>query len=209
MKPVKYTDINDLTLFLAGTAMKPLLRDDLWQCYGYKKRPKVGLIFSKMFPKKYELENFITREVLTMSFIDLFNGIKKSKVSSDTKLLISIGVLDHFFSTTKHLFTPDIFMDNLFATYNSYLQGSPSKLHEPIIIKAKDVLGKKDFAKFMVGTIQLLTAEQVDDYLLKSDYLKDVIDESSIRAETKLNIEMPKETYEKYGSLISEKILAC
>lgn len=203
----KIVDINELVIFLAGTAMQPLLKDDLWQCYGYGKRPKTGNILNKMFPKKYELENFISKEVLTMSLIDVLNGIKKSKVSSDTKLLISIGVIDQFLSTTQHLFTPDSFMDNLFTSYTSFLKCDKSKLHEPIILKAKDILDKKDFAKFMVGTIKLLAMEHADDYLLKSDYFRDAIDKSSLLAETKLKIEMPEEMYKKYGALLSKKIL--
>jgi len=202
----KTTDVNNLVLFLAGTAMRPLLQDDLWQCYGYANRPKSGAILSKMFPKKFELENFISKEVLTMSIIDVLNGIKKSKASSDTKLLISIGVIDQFISTTKHLFSPESFMDNLFVSYDSYLKCDKSKLHEPIIIKSKSVLDKKDFAKFIVGTIKLLAMEHADDYLLKSDYFRDTIDKSTKLSEVKLKVEMP-EMYKKYGNMISDKIL--
>lgn len=202
----KQTDINDLVQFLAGTAMQPLLKDDLWQCYGYAKRPKSGAILAKMFPKKYELENFITKEVLTMSVIDVLNGIKKSNVSLDTKLLISIGIIDQFISVTQHLFSPESFMDNLFDSYALYLKCDKSKLHEPIIIKSKSILDKKDFAKFMVGTIKLLAMEHTDDYLLKSDYFKDAIDKSPILEEVKLKVTMP-EIYKKYGNMILNKIL--
>ena len=62
----KITDINNLTLFLAVAGMKPLLNDEVWQCYGYKKRPKKGNIWNKIFPKMFELENFISKEILTM-----------------------------------------------------------------------------------------------------------------------------------------------
>lgn len=202
----KIIDINDLVLFLAGTAMKPLLKDELWQNYGYGERPKKGAVWVKMFPKKFELENYITKAVLTMGMIDVLNGIKKSKVSQDTKLLISIGVVDQFLTTTEHLFTPDSFMDDLSITYVSYLKCDKSKLHEPLILKAKNILNRKDFAKFMVGTIQLLAMEHADDYLLKSDYLRDVIDKS-ILTEAKLKISMPEEMYRKYGDLLSKQIL--
>jgi len=201
----KITDIDDLVVFLAGTGMKPLLKDEIWQCYGYKKRPRKGNIWNKMFPKKFELENFITKEVLTMGLVDVLNGIKKSTATSDTKLLISIGVLDQFLSTTKHLFSSDSFMENLFSTYASFLKSDKSKLHEPIILKAKDVLDKKDFAKFMVGTVKLLAIEHADDFLLNSNYIKDAIDNSSI--ENKLKISLPEEMYKKYRALLSEKIL--
>ncbi len=201
----KISDINDLVLFLAATAMKPLLNDEVWQCYGYGKRPKHGNIWNRIFPKMFELENFISKEILIMGLIDILNGIKKSKEESDTKLLLSIGVIDQFLSTTKHMFPSDSFMENLFSAYASYLKSEKSKIHEPVILKAKDVLNKKDFAKFMVGTIKLLAIEHTDDYLLKSDYIKSVIEKSA--KDNKLKISIPDEMYKKYVPLIEEKIL--
>ena len=168
----KITDINDLVLSLAVVARKPLLNDEVWQCYGYKKRPRQGNMWNKIFPKMFELENFISKEILTMGLIDVLNGIRKSTETSDTKLLISIGVVDQFLSTTKHMFSLDLFMENLFSTYASYLKSEKSKIHEPVILKSKDVLNKKDFAKFMVGTIKLLAIEHAEDFVLKSDYIK-------------------------------------
>jgi hypothetical protein len=201
----KISDINDLVLFLTATAMKPLLNDEVWQCYGYRKRPKHGNIWNRIFPKMFELENFISKEILIMGLIDILNGIKKSREESDTKLLLSIGVIDQFLSTTKHMFPSDLFMENLFSAYASYLKSEKSKIHEPVILKAKDVLNKKDFAKFMVGTIKLLAIEHADDYLLKSDYIKSVIEKSA--KENKLKISIPDEMYKKYVPLIEDKIL--
>jgi hypothetical protein len=103
------------------------------------------------------------------------------------------------------MFPSDLFMENLFSTYASYLKSEKSKIHEPVILKAKDVLNKKDFAKFMVGTIKLLAIERADDYLLKSDYIKSVIEKSA--KENKLKISIPDEMYKKYVPLIEEKIL--
>lgn len=201
----KITDINDLVLSLAVMAMKPLLNDEVWQCYGYKKRPKHGNMWNKIFPKMFGLENFISKEILTMGLIDVLNGVKKSTETPDTKLLISIGVVDQFLSTTKHMFSHDLFMENLFSTYASYLKSEKSKIHEPVILKSKDVLNKKDFAKFMVGTIKLLAIEHADDFLLKSDYIKGVIEKSS--KENKLKISMPDEMYKKYVPLVEKNIL--
>lgn len=201
----KITDINNLVLFLAATAMKPLLDDEVWQCYGFRKRPKHGNIWNNIFPKMFKLENFISKEILIMGLIDVLNGVKKSTETSDTKLLISIGIVDQFLSTTKHMFPSDLFMENLFFAYVSYLKSEKSKIHEPVILKAKDVLNKKDFAKFMVGTIKLLLDAHTGDFLLKSDYFKDLIEKSS--KENKLKISMPDEMYKKYLPLIEGKIL--
>lgn len=201
----KITDINDLVLFLTSTAMKPLLNDEIWQCYGYKKRPVKGNMWNKLFPKKFELENLITKEILTMGLIDVLNGIKKSDKTLETKLLISIGIIDQFLSTTKHLFSSNLFMENLFSTYTSFLRSDKSKLHEPFILKAKDALEKKNFAKFMIGTIKLLAIEQHDDFILNSNYIKNAVDNSAV--ENELKISMSKEKWREYGALLSEQIL--
>ncbi|OGK62271.1 hypothetical protein A2334_02415 [Candidatus Roizmanbacteria bacterium RIFOXYB2_FULL_38_10] len=202
----KTTDINDLVEYLASTAMRPLLDDEVWRAYGYKKRPKSGNILHKLFPDKFELEDFITKEVLTMGLIDVLNGVKKSKISSDEKLLIALGVLDQFISTTKHMFDPNSFVDNLLTAYDSYTKSDKAKIHEPVIVKSKDVLNKKNFAKFMVGTISLLgTSSHEGDYFLKSSVLKDTIDNTSI--ENKLKLSMPEEMYRKYGDMLSKKVL--
>lgn len=170
-----------------------------------QKTTETGNMWNKIFPKMFELENFISKEILIMGLIDVLNGVKKSTETLDTKLLISIGVVDQFLSTTKHMFSPDLFMENLFSTYASYLKSEKSKIHEPVILKSKDVLNKKDFAKFMVGTIKLLAIEHADDFLLKSDYIKGVIEKSS--KENKLKISMPDEMYKKYVPLVEKNIL--
>ena len=202
----KTNDVNDLVLSLAATGMKPLLGDEIWQCYGYKKRPRKGNIWNRLFPKMFELENFISKEILTMGLIDVLNGIKKSAESADAKLLLAVGVVDQFLDTTKHLFPPDEFMQNLFSSYASYLKSDKSSLHVALILKAKDVLDKKDYARFMVGTIKLLATEHRNDFLLKSDYIKNVIEKSE--TQNKLNISMPEEMYRKYAPLLEENILS-
>lgn len=202
----KITDINELVLFLTGTAMEPLLNDGIWQNYGYKKRPKKGNIWNKISPKQFELENLITKEILTMGLIDIINGIKKSSKSSDTKLLLSIGVIDQFLYATKHLFNFRSFMENLISTYDAFLKCEKSKLHVPFILKAKDNLTKKDFAKFLLGTTVLLgRPPYTDDFLVKSDYVKNAIDNST--TENKLKIGMSEEMCKEYIDLLSEKIL--
>jgi hypothetical protein len=200
------TDVNYLSLFLAGKIWKPLLDDDeVWHCYGYAKRPKRGSIWHEMFPKKFELENFIVKEILTMSLIDVLNGVKKSTKTPDTKLLISIGVIDQFLPTIKHIFSSDSFMENLFSTYASYLKSNKSELHIPVILKAKNILDKKDFAKFMVGTIKLLSnRKHAGDFLWESAYIKSIVEKSII--ENKLRMSMSAKIYKKYLTLLSEKI---
>jgi len=202
----KFTDINDLVLFLSGTAVQPLLTDEIWQKFGYEKRPKRGNIWSRLFPKIFELENLIKEEILTMVLIDTLNGIKKSSQSIDDKLLISIGVIDGFIAVTKHLFDSDLFMENLFSTYTSFVTYEKSKLPELFIVKAKNILSQKHFTRFLVGIIALIgMPPYIEDFLIRSEYIKDVVDNSSI--ENKLKINISEEMYKKYGQLVLEKIL--
>jgi len=201
----KIADINDLVSFLALTSMTPLQNDELWQCYGYKKWPSHGKIWERIFPKRYELENYILKEILTMGLIDVLNGVKKSREAPDIKLRISIGVVDQFLSITRDLFPSDLFMENLFPTYASYLKSEKSKIHLPVIAKAQAILNKKNYVKFTFGTLRLFAMGTSDDFVVKSDYVRDVIEKSS--KGSKLTISMSDEMYKKYVPLIEEKIL--
>jgi len=200
----KTKDINELVLRLAVSGMKPLLGNEIWQCYGFRKRPSHGAFLDRIFPKKFELENYIAKEILTLGLIDILNGIKKTTEDSKTKLLLSSGVIDHFLATTKHLFPSEVFMENLFTTYASILKTDKGRKHEPIILKARGTLNKKNFARFMVGTIQLLSFGAEDDYLLSTDNIKDIIEKSS--KENQLEVTM-YDMFKKYSPLILEKIL--
>lgn len=202
----KITDINDLVLFLTSMALKPLLIDEIWQNFGYRKRPKKGRIWSRLFPKKFKLENLIMKDLLTMGLIDTLNGIKKSSKLIDTQLVISIGVIDKFLSTIKYLFDPIPFMDNLFSIYSSFAICENLKSHEPFILKSKNILNKKHFAKFLVGIITLLgMSTYTDGFLIKNDYIKEIIDDSFCK--NKLQIDMSDKMCEKYVNLVLEKIL--
>ena len=186
--------------------MQPILKDEIWQNYGYKKRPRKGNIWNRLFPKKFELENLITRELLTMGLIDTLNGIKKSSISSENKLLISIGVIDRTLPAISHLFDTHVFMENLVSTYNSCFSCEKSKVHEPFILKAKDVLQKKDFAKYMVGTIALLgTPPFAEDILINSEYIKNLIENATI--ENQLKMGLSEDIFQEYTKILSEKIL--
>ena len=70
------TKLNDLVLYLTGMAMRPVLDDELWKAYGYGKRPKSGSVLHSVFPSKFELEDYITKDVLTMGLIDILNAVK-------------------------------------------------------------------------------------------------------------------------------------
>ncbi len=200
------TKLNDLVLYLTGMAMRPVLDDELWKTYGYNKRPKSGSVFHKMMPDKFELEDYITKEVLTMGLIDILNAVKKSNKPSDEKLLIAFGVVDQFLETTKHMFTSDSFMDDLQSSYASYVECDKAKIHQPWIIKSKDKLNKKNFAKFMVGTITLLGTEtHGGDFFLNTSILKDTIDNSTV--DEKLKVSLPEEKHKKYLDLLENQIL--
>jgi len=199
----KITDINKLVDTLTSICAGCLLDDECWKCYGYKKRPKKGTVWIKLF--HLELQQYITKELLTMSFIDVLSGIKKSKVTSTIKLLLSIGVLDRIYTT--HILNTDSFMENVFITNEALLKKVNSKNHDLIIYKASGILNEKDLAKFAVGTIRLLLHEHPYNFIADSDYVSRLVDNSSVIETDKLHIEMPKELFDKYAPLIKEKIL--
>lgn len=199
------TKLNDLVLYLSAMAMKPVLDNELWKVYGYSKRPKSGSVFHKMFPDKFELEDYITKDVLTMGLIDILNAIKKSSKSSEEQLLIAFGVVDQFTETTKHMFPSDDFIDYLLSSYSSYVEGDKAKIHEPWIIKSKDKLNKKNFAKYMVGTITLLGTETHNgDFFLDTSILKNTINNSVI--DEKLKVSLSEDKHKKYIDLLSSHI---
>lgn len=203
---IKTTDINELANSLAVMAMTPLLDNNLWQCYGYSKRPKHGSVFEKLFPDKFELENYITKEVLTMGLIDVFNGIKKSSKTPEDKIFMSMGLIDIFLFTTKHLYSYDSFLEHLFEAYDDYLKSDKDKLHISSLLKAREVLDKKNSAKYLVGTTMIFSHDtHTEDFLVNSERVKELIDDTSL--DGKLKISMPKEILDKYVHLISTKIL--
>jgi hypothetical protein len=202
----KITDINDLVDFLTGIAMQPITKDEMWQNYGYKKLPRRGNIWNRLFPKIFELENLITRELLTMGLVDTLNGIKRSSISPENKLWLSIGIIDRTLPTISHLFNSRVFIENLISSYASYSSCEKSKAHEAFILKAKDILTKKDFAKYMVGTIRLLgTHSCAENLLINSEKIKNVIENAKI--ENRLKIGLSEDNIQEYTKILSEKIL--
>jgi len=204
----KSRDINSIIDHIAGIGASLLFTDEIWQCYGYKKRPQRGSIWYEIFPNKYKLDRFLEKELLTIGLIDVLNGIKKSTISPDAKLLLSAGVTDKFLLSTRHIISPDSFLKNLFFTYDSVAKNNESKIHELFILKANNTLGKKDSAKFLVGTIQLFATKHDDYILLDNDHIKSTIEKYFQENGYDLSISNEKrEKYNPFYSLLKEKIL--
>ena len=78
-------------------------------------------------------------------------------------------------------------------------------LYTPFILKSKDILSKRDFAKFLVGVTTLLgTPPFSGDLLISSEYIKDLVEELTV--EKRLIIEMPKDLFQEYATIMSEEI---
>jgi len=198
-------DINELVDVLTGIVVQLILNDDIWKKFGFKKRPRKGHVWHRIFPKKFELNNLIIRETITMGLIDTFNGIKKSNLPIEIKLLISTGLIDRTLPTISHLFDAEVFIDNLISTYHSCSSCEKSNFHEPFIHKSKDILSKKDFAKFLVGVTTLLGAPPfTEDLLISSEYIKDLVE--NITIEKQLVIEMPEDLFQEYATIMSKEV---
>lgn len=201
----RIADINDLVSYLTAKGTKPLLYDEIWKCYGFKKRPSHKSKLNSLLGKNFDLENNIIKEVLTMGLVDIINGIRKSKESRVTKLLITLGVIDQFLSMTKNVIIPDQLIESFLYTYENYRANSKTDLHALIVYKIKNKLNKRDFLKFLAGTEKLLALKANGDFLIKSDYITKIIENSY--KYRKLNLMMTGDEYEKYSSLIKERIL--
>jgi len=201
----KSADINDLVISLATIGTRPLFSDEIWQYYGYKKKPSHGLIWDKIFPKIFALDNFISKEILTMGLIDVLNSIKKSNVDHDTKLILSVGVVDQFLSVTKNMYSANSFMELLLSSYGAYLKSEKTRKQDFFILKSKEILDNKGFARILVGSSKLFSHNDTADFLIKSDYIKDTVEKSS--KENTVRISMTDEIYKKYVPLLEERIL--
>ncbi len=197
------SDINDVVDNLAAYSVKPVLDDNLWTYFGYKKRPKRGAIFSKLVPEKHELENFILQQVITMSIIDTLFGIKHSKLDEKDKLLLAVGLLDRTIKATKHMISPDDFVANLIDLYEKYLKSDKNKIYAPVIAKSKKQLSKKNFAKFMVGTTYIFSHRNEGHCFLDSDIVTKNINKYK-KLENKLQID---KSVDKYVETLLEKVI--
>lgn len=199
-------DINDLVSFLAMTSTKLVLEDELWQHFGYNRRPKRGRIWYKLLPKKFRLEKLIANEIFMMGLIDIIIGTQMSSASKETKTLILVGVFDRFILSTAGLVDGSRFMGELFVSYESHKGSDKMNLHQPIISRSKGVLGEKDFAKYVIGIMKLVgTPQYLGSYLLNTEYITEVINDSAL--ENSLTVDISRELADEYAHLVVEKLL--
>ncbi len=179
-------DIKELINFLGNAILKPVLSKDLWQCYDYKKLPNTSFIRSKLFPRSFSLDEYITREVIIMGLIDVVNGINESSLKREKKLLLMGEIVSQFINTEKYLYCEYQFLKNFLSAYISYVEGDKNELYKPILLRAKNNLKLKYFSRFTVGTIKLLK-HQKDSHLISIDYIRELVEEPLINEKT-LNI---------------------
>jgi hypothetical protein len=173
------TDINVLVAYITKAAIAPIFDDEIWQCYGYKKRPKYGSVLVKFFPKLFRLKEFISKQILIMGIIDVINAINKSSKDIDTKTSISVGVIDKIIFSGQDFFDLYSFLDNDFLpNYKLYQEKTKIEFSHHIILAAKQVLSKNEVAKVICGTAILLDTRLGKDLLIKSDFIKKIVNAS-------------------------------
>lgn len=204
-KKEKFKDTSALVSHITAEVSKQILTDDVWKCYGFKKRPTYNRFQTIIFRKNWELENFLIKEILSMLLVDVVNGIKASRKAHSTKLQVALGVIDKYIATTQETIDPDYLLDNLLYIYENRLSMDKSEIHALIMFRAKGKLKRKDFERFMDGTKNLLQYLPNGDFLLESAYIKRIVNGSFKRK--KMNLSMSDKECEKYSALIKEKIL--
>lgn len=198
-------DINDIVLLLAIWGIEPILRDEIWQSYGYKKRPRKGHIWSKLFPKRFELDYWIKKEILTMGTIDVLNGIKNSNLSYDKKVLIGVGVIDQILAKTEHMLNKETFLQNVVSRFKSCSVCERSKFYEPFILEADEMSSQRAFARFLVGTITLLgTPPFTGELLMSREQITHIIERSTIKG--KFRALLPEDKIQEYAEVIGQEV---
>lgn len=78
LSDVPIVNANDFASIMTGTAFGAVLEDDLWQMFGYKRRPRRGHWFNR-FVKEDKLvkENFLARELTLVSLARLIPPLRK------------------------------------------------------------------------------------------------------------------------------------
>jgi len=163
------TDINKEAEYIIGAIASVITDDDLWKNYGYKKRPKRGLIFSKFFKKQTELENHIVKVVIAMSFIDLIKALNKSKLDKTEKLALLMLVTDRVNAVTKQILPTDEIVQFTIEKYEECEKNNTKEICLPFTREKS--LSKNNFAKFMAGTISMFSTQKLDYFLMDSEQL--------------------------------------
>ena len=205
MEPIK--DINDLVISLEIAAASPLFDDEMWMAYGYRKRPKRGGLVRSLLPND-KLEDIVEEELLTMGFIDVFCSINESTVPTETKLLLSLGVIDVFLANaSKRFLNRCSFVENLFDAWDIYVKRDRSEMPEPFAgshaIKAKNHLSSQAWARYLLCTMTLLRAGE-DKLLLNSVYIKEIIENASF--ENTVNFSLSDGVIREYRALLAKRL---
>src|SRR3989339_1358177 len=94
--------IDQSILTLTGFTLNALLDKEYWKLFGYKSRPKRGKLFKKFIEKsKLVKEEFIEKELLLLSFIDVIEAIKSSHLSEEEKVIYLTGILSELFTPLR------------------------------------------------------------------------------------------------------------
>ena len=202
---------NRLIFQLLGSITEFLLDDETWKLFGYKKRPKRGAIFSRLFPKKYELDNFIFRHFFILGVIDVLNGIKKSKQSYYNKTIVILNFFEEVDVLSKNTDCLTDLLKDLPTAYDIYKESNPKNLYEPYLSKSENVLGSTNSARFLIGISKIqfermLMDISAKDFFLSSDRVAELINTQDIAAVKEDLTGFSKETLEEYGKFISKLI---
>ena len=178
----KTNDTNKLVDTLTVILADIVLNDATWQPFGYNKRPISNILIKKISPSKYELVNYITKELITIGIIDIISIMNKQNYSQEFKLLITIGILDRLLTSLEYLLKPYTFIKDIKTAYDDYFNDNTDKhSHEIFILRAKNRLSETNFAKLLFGAIKffepVLTKKHRDTIILNSKSITKLVDD--------------------------------
>jgi hypothetical protein len=148
-------EVNDTAVFLAAQAFTPILADELWQDFGYEKRPRHGKFFNKFFDKdKLAVEHFIVREMTALAFLDIVAAVRNVVGPKEDQVLILVGTALHLCATMDQVFDSESYFDYLAKAIKTYAgSGDP---HETTLSRASACFDLQRFPKFLAGMVRLV-----------------------------------------------------
>ncbi len=165
---------SDIRSKLFFYAMIPALgSNNTWRAYGFKKRPRYGSFVAKMFPRKYELQEFINQELFILGFVDVLVGIQYSHVSNEDKALLVASLFDSFLYYSPKSRNMG-FIDAVFVTFLDHKNPAEKRFSTSMLKRSKS-MSKINQSKYIYGTQVLMYDDAKNYFFIDSEKIIDLI----------------------------------
>ncbi len=96
-------NFDDQISLLTNITTNSAMKDENWRTFGFKGRPKRGLVFNRFINKStLAAEKFMFKEMILLSIIDVIEAIKHKNLPDDIKFMLILSVLAKTFIPLFH-----------------------------------------------------------------------------------------------------------